>query len=155
MAEWFFLPGILFIVPMVFFEYRFGETRKDQYFLYLRAACTFFAFFFADLLGLLFIAIFVGSYIEFAGVNWIKNWLYIDSLSYIFLSFGYSLIIICATVIYNLLTQNPVDILVWVFIIGAGIFYAIDPFWAQKRVNLDTQKAIVAANRYKEHYEKK
>ncbi len=153
-VEWFFLPGILFIIPMILFEYRFGETRKDQYFLYLRAICTFFAFFFAGLLGLLFIAIFVGSYIEFAGVNWIKNWLYIDSLSYIFLSFGYALLIMCATITYNLLTQNPIDVLVWIFFLGAVIFYSIDTFWAQKRIIVNAERAINAADQYKEHYEK-
>jgi uncharacterized membrane protein YjjB (DUF3815 family) len=153
-VEWFFLPGILFIVPMIIFEYKFGETRRDQYFLYLRAISTFFAFFFADALGLLFVAIFIGSYIEFAGVNWIKNWLYIDDMSYIFLSFGYSLIVLCASVIYSLLNQIPIDFLVWAFIFAGLFFYAIDIFWAQKRVKLDAQKAVIAADRYKEHYEK-
>lgn len=153
-VEWLFLPGILFVIPMILFEYRYGETRKDQYFLYLRATCTFFAFFFAEELRLLFLAIFVGSYIEFAGVNWIKNWLYIDSLSFIFLSFGYSLLIICAKIIYDLLSQNPIDILVWFFFLGAIIFYAIDTFWAQKKIAVDTEKAVEAANQYKAHYKK-
>ena len=112
------------------------------------------AFLFADALGLLFIAIFVGSYIEFAGVNWIKNWLYIDDMSYIFISFGYSLIVLCGSVIYSFLNQIPVDPLMMVFILAGIVFYAVDTFWAQKRVKLDSQKAVIAANRYKEQYEK-
>ncbi|MHA1975416.1 MAG: hypothetical protein ACW98F_15270 [Candidatus Hodarchaeales archaeon] len=148
-----FLPGVLLILPMIFFEARFGETRRDQYFLYLRAISGFFAFYFADELGLLFIAIFVGSYIEFAGVNWIKNWLYIDTLSYIFLSFGYSLIILAAKMTYDLLVAKPIDSLSFLFFLGAIFFYAIDTFWWQKRINVDTSKAKTAATQYREKYE--
>ncbi|PWI47459.1 hypothetical protein CEE45_11635 [Candidatus Heimdallarchaeota archaeon B3_Heim] len=149
----FFLPGILLLIPMIIFEARFGETRRDQYFLYLRALCAFLAFYSADELGLLFIAIFVGSYIEFAGVNWIKNWLYIDSLSFIFLSFGYSLILMGAKMTYDLLVQNPIDPLPIIFFLTAIFFYAIDTFWWQKRIAVDTSKAVTAANQYREKYE--
>ncbi|MHA1942526.1 MAG: hypothetical protein ACW97P_12540 [Candidatus Hodarchaeales archaeon] len=148
-----FLPGILFVLPMIFFEYQYGETRRNQYFLYLRAASTLFAFYFADVLGLLFVAIFVGSYIEFAGVKWIKNWLYIDSLSFIFLSFGYSLMIMSAKMIYDFLTQTPINMLSWLFFVSAAIFYGIDTFWAQKFVDVDKDKANDAAKRYRQQYE--
>ncbi len=152
-VDQFFLPGVLLILPMIFFEARFGETRRDQYFLYLRAICAFFAFYFADELGLLFIAIFVGSYIEFAGVNWIKNWLYIDTLSYVFLSFGYSLIIMAAKLTYDLLVQQPIDSVSFLFFLAAIFFYAIDTFWWQKRIAVDTSKAVTAANKYYQKYE--
>lgn len=148
-----FLPGILFILPMILFEYRFGETRKNQYFLFLRALSGFFAFYFGDMLGLMFVAIFVGSYIEFAGVNWIKNWLYIDSLSYIFLSFGYSLIVLSAKMFYDFLTQTQIDTLSLIFLLLAILFYAIDTFWAQKFVEVDQDKAVDAAMRYRQQYE--
>ncbi len=145
------LPGALLILPMIFFEYKFGETRKNQYFLYLRALFTFLAFLSADLVGLLFIAIFVGSYIEFAGVYWIKNWLYIDDISFIFLSFGYSLLIMCATVLFNLVSQQPINPLTFLFFIGAIIFYSVDIFWAQKQVQVDTSKAKSAADQYRDN----
>ncbi len=147
-----FFPGILFIFPMIIFEYRYGETRRNQYFLFLRAFSGFFAFYFADALSLLFVAIFVGSYIEFAGVIWIKNWLYIDSLSFLFLSFGYSLIIMGAKMTYDFLTQTPINLGAWIFFMGAVIFYAIDIFWAQKYVEVDKDKAVDAAARYRQQY---
>ena len=146
------LPGVLFVLPMIFFEYKFGETRKDQYFLYLRALCTFLAFLSADLLGLLFIAIFVGSYIEFTGVYWIKNWLYIDDISFIFLSFGYSLILLLATLVYNFLSQILINPLTVLFVIGAIIFYGIDIFWVQKHIEVDDTKAKSAADQYRDNY---
>ena len=148
-----FLPGILFVIPMIIFEYKYGETRRNQYFLFLRAISGFFAFYFADALGLLFVAIFVGSYIEWAGVIWIKNWLYIDSLSFLFLSSGYSLIIMSAKTTYDLLTQTPIEFLSLVFFFLAVMFYAIDIFWAQKYVEVDKDKAIEAATRYSQQYE--
>ncbi len=146
------LPGILLVLPMIFFEYKFGETRRDQYFLYLRAICTFLAFLTADLLGLLFIAIFVGSYIEFTGVYWIKNWLYIDDISFIFLSFGYSLILLLATLAYNFLSHIPIHPLTILFVVGAIIFYSIDIFWAQKHIKVDDTKAKSAADLYRDNY---
>ena len=146
------LPGVLFVLPMIFFEYKFGETRKNQYFLYLRALSTFLAFLSADLLGLLFIAIFVGSYIEFTGVYWIKNWLYIDDISFIFLSFGYSAILICASILFDFLSQIPINPLTFLFLLGIIIFYSIDIFWAQKQVQVDTSKAKSAADQYRDNY---
>ena len=65
------LTGVLFVTPMFICEYKFGETRRDQYFLYARVLFTFLAFY--NNLGLLFIAIFVGTYIEWAGVFWLKT----------------------------------------------------------------------------------
>ncbi|MHA1215518.1 MAG: hypothetical protein ACTSPG_09475 [Candidatus Hodarchaeales archaeon] len=146
-----FLPGILFVLPMIFFEWKYGETRRDQYFLFARAIFTFLAFFVSGYLGLLFVAIFVGSWIEFAGVNWIKNWLYIDTMSYIFLSFGYSMIIFTAKLIVDLITQE-LNILGLILFAFAVAFYAIDTFWAQKHVEVDDTKAIKAANDYNERY---
>ncbi|MHA2226530.1 MAG: hypothetical protein ACXAC8_15075 [Candidatus Hodarchaeales archaeon] len=145
-VETIFLPGALFIIPMFFFEWRFGETRRDQYFLFARAIFTMLAFY--NNLSLLFIAIFVGSYIEFAGVNWIKNWIYIDDMSYIFLSFGYSLMILTAKIIVDLITVNLIELAVLIFFVLASIFYFIDTFWAQKRVKIDNNKAEMAARRY-------
>ena len=146
------IVGLLFVIPMIAFEYKYGETRRDQYFLYLRALCTFLAFLTADLLGLLFVAIFVGSYIEFAGVYWIKNWLYIDNISFIFLSFGYSAILMFATIISNLISSTPINPLTFLFFIGIIIFYSLDIFWAQKQVEVDTSKAKTAADQYRENY---
>ncbi len=147
--EFFFLPGILFIIPTFFFEWKFGETRRDQYFLFARAIFTFFAFLASNSLGLMFIACFVGAYIEFAGVNWIKNWLYIDTMSYLFISFGYSLMILWSKMLVDLLNGiiNPI---VWFFFILALLAAGVDIFWAQKRVKVDTNKAVVAAQQFHE-----
>ena len=153
-VEWLFLPGILFIIPMILFEHRFGETRRDQYFLYLRVLFTFLAFLFAEELGLLFLAIFVGSYIEFAGVNWIKNWLYIDTFSYIFICFGYSLPILFARILYDIINQMSIDSFVWLFYLCAVAAYAIDTFWMQKKIAVNTEKAHKAAEQYKANYVK-
>jgi hypothetical protein len=146
--RFFWLPGILFMVPMVVFEWKYGETRRTQYFLFGRALFTFLAFAFSNNLALLFIACFVGSYIEFAGVEWIKNWLYIDSMSYIFISFGYSLILLLSKLLVDLLTQNPIDLLVLICVLGAAASFAIDTFWAQKFVPVDQTKARRAAEEF-------
>ena len=145
-----FMPGVLFILPTFIFEWRYGKTRKDQYFLFARAIFTFLAFLASNSLGLMFIACFVGAYIEFAGVEWIKNWLYIDTMSYIFISFGYSLIILWSKMVVDLIAGviNPV---VWFFFISALVAGAIDLFWAQKKVEVDTKRAIVAAERFHEN----
>ncbi|MFX0015673.1 MAG: hypothetical protein ACFFB2_12125 [Promethearchaeota archaeon] len=145
-----FLPGVLFMIPTFFFEWRFGKTRKDQYFLFARVIFTFFAFLAADSLGLMFIACFVGAYIEFAGVNWIKNWLYIDTMSYIFISFGYSFMILCSKMLVDLIS-GIITPAVWIFFILAILAALIDIFWAQKKVDVDTSKAIVAAKQFHEN----
>lgn len=144
--ELFFLPGILFLIPTILFEVRFGQTRRNQYFLFGRAIFTILAFY--TNFGLLFIACFVGSYIEFAGVNWIKNWLYIDTMSYIFLSFGYSLIILLVKIIVDIIAGNNIEALVWIFAIIGVIFYFIDTFYQQKKIDLDSKKALIAAEEY-------
>lgn len=145
--ELFFLPGILFIIPTFFFEWKFGETRKDQYFLFARAIFTFFAFLASNNLGLLFIACFVGAYIEFAGVYWIKNWLYLDTMSFIFISFGYSFIILWSKMLVDLL-NGIIMPFVWLFFVLAVVAAAIDIFWAQKKVQIDSEKAIIAAKEF-------
>ncbi len=145
-VETLFLPGILFIIPTIILEWKNGETRRNQYFLFARAFFTLLAFY--NNLGLFFIACFVGSYIEVVGVNWIKNWLYIDTMSYIFLSFGYSLIILCAKMIVDIIAGNIIEPLVWIFFILAVLFYFIDIFYQQKRVIVDRKKAVVAAEQY-------
>ncbi|MFW9778406.1 MAG: hypothetical protein ACFFE8_06080 [Candidatus Heimdallarchaeota archaeon] len=144
----FWLPGILFMVPMVVLEWKYGETRRTQYFLFARAFFTFLAFAISNNLALLFIGCFVGSYIEFTGVEWIKNWLYIDSMSYIFISFGYSLILLFSKLLLDILNQNPIDILVVIFFLSAIAAFAIDTFWAQKFVPVDQTKARRAAEEY-------
>lgn len=141
-----YLPGILFVLPMFIFEYRYGKTRKDQYFLFARALFTLVAYY--NNLGLLFLAIFVGSYIEWAGVEWIKNWLYIDTMSYIFISFGYSMMVLIASVLTKILTSQPVDMLTLIFLLLAIIAYTIDIFYQQKKVEVDLEKAIKAAQDY-------
>ncbi len=148
--ELFFFHGILFIVPTFFFEWKFGETRKDQYFLFVRAIFTFFAFLASNSLGLLFIACFVGAYIEFAGVNWIKNWLYIDTMSFIFISFGYSFMILLSKMLVDLF-KGIVIPSVWLFFSIAVLAAIIDIFWAQKRVQVDTSKALIAAKQFHEN----
>ncbi|MHA2334884.1 MAG: hypothetical protein ACXAEU_22845 [Candidatus Hodarchaeales archaeon] len=151
--ETIFLPGILFLIPTILLEWKYGETRRDQYFLFARAIFTFLAYLAANNLGLLFAAVFVGSYIEWAGVYWIKNWLYIDTMSFIFLSGGYSLLILTAKMIIDIIAGNAIGPLVLVFYIIAALFYAVDTFWAQKQVvdkyELDkSDKAIVAAQKF-------
>ncbi|MHA1969133.1 MAG: hypothetical protein ACW964_15210 [Candidatus Hodarchaeales archaeon] len=144
--EGLFMPGILFIIPTVILEWKYGETRRDQYFLFARAFFTLLAFY--NNLGLLFVACFVGSYIEFAGVSWVKNWIYIDTMSYIFLSFGYSLLILFANMIVDIIAGNIIEPFVWLFFILAISFYFLDTFYQQKRVRIDKQKAVVAAEQY-------
>ncbi|MFX0210058.1 MAG: hypothetical protein ACFFDT_29020, partial [Candidatus Hodarchaeota archaeon] len=150
LPEFFFLPGILFIIPMFFFEWKFGKTRRDQYFLFARAIFTFFAFIASNSLGLMFVACFVGAYIEFAGVNWIKNWLYIDTMSYIFISFGYSFMILCSKMLVDLLNEE-ISPFVLLFFALAVLAAAFDIFWAQKRVKVDTSKALAAAKQFHEN----
>lgn len=142
------LPGAVFMIPMIIFEWKYGETRRTQYFLFARALFTFLAFAVSNNLALLFIACFVGSYIEFAGVEWIKNWLYIDSMSYIFLSFGYSLLMLCSKLLVDLFNQTPMDLVVWLFFALAAVSFAIDTFWAQKQVPIDRMKARRAAEQF-------
>lgn len=144
--------AVVFLIPMILAEYKYGETRKDQYFLFARAIFTFLAFY--SNFNLLFVAIFVGTYIEWAGVYWLKNWIYIDTISFVFLSFGYSLLILSANLIVDLLANNNVELIFWILYLLAAVFYAIDTFWAQKQVvkkyNLNnSDKAVVAANIYK------
>ncbi len=145
-SKTFFLPEIIFLIPTILLEWRFGETRRNQYFLFARAFFTFLAFY--NNLGLLFIACFVGSYIEFAGVNWIKNWLYIDTMSYIFLSFGYSLIVLCGKIIVDIVTGNIIEPYILIFIGLAIFFYFIDTYYHQKRIIKDKKRAMVAAEEY-------
>ncbi len=150
LPEFAFLPGVLFILPTFFFEWKFGETRKNQYFLFARAIFTFVAFLTSNSLGLMFIACFVGAYIEFAGVNWIKNWLYIDTMSYIFISFGYSFMILCSKMLVDLLNGELAPFTLLFFALAAFVA-AIDIFWAQKRVKVDTSKVLAAAKQYYEN----
>lgn len=154
-SEMFFFPEILLLVPVVTLEWKYGETRRDQYFLFARAIFTFFAFFFSNNLGLLFVACCIGSYIEFVGVTWIKNWLYIDTMSYVFLSFGYSLVILTIKVIVDLLIGNFIEPLLWFFFILAILCYGIDLFYFQKKAvikyGLDTSaKVVVVAERFQQ-----
>lgn len=152
--SFFFLPGIIFVIPMVIFEWRFGNTRRDQYFLFARAIFTFLAFWASNNLSLLFIAIFVGSYIEFAGVNWIRNWLYIDTMSYIFISFGYSLLVYLSKFIIEIINGVFYPI-AFIFLVLAVVAFFIDLFWVQKKIEVDTERAIIAANKYHQTYEAK
>lgn len=145
----FFLPGILFIIPMIFFEWRYGETRRDQIFLFARAAFTAFAFLASNSLGLMFVACFVGAYIEFAGVFWIKNWLYLDTMSFLFISFGYSFVVLCSKMLVDLLNGITIPF-VWLFFILAALAAAIDIFWVQKRVIIDPSKALIAAEQFQQ-----
>lgn len=142
------VTALIFVSPMFICEYKFGETRRDQYFLYARVLFTFLAFY--NNLGLLFIAIFVGTYIEWVGVFWLKNWLYIDTMSFLFLSGGYSLMILTAKIIVDLLGSTPIEPLVFIFFFLAILFYMIDTFYEQKRVvdkySLnESEKAALAA----------
>ncbi|MHA1169224.1 MAG: hypothetical protein ACTSP4_11300 [Candidatus Hodarchaeales archaeon] len=154
--ETLFLPGVLFIIPTIIFEWKYGETRRDQYFLFGRVLFTILAF--HDNLGLLFVAFFVGSYIEWVGVYWIKNWLYIDTISFLFLSGGYSLLILSAKMITDLIGANPINPLsLLCFFIAIG-FYILDTFWAQKKVvneyELDkSSKAAEAAEVYRKNWQ--
>jgi len=144
------LPSFFFILPMIFFEWRFGETRRDQYFLYARAIFTILAFIASNSLGLMFVACFVGAFIEFAGVNWVKNWLYLDTMSFIFISFGYSFMILFSKILVDLL-NGVILPFVWLFFALAMLSAAIDIFWAQKRVEIDPNKAKVAAQLFHEN----
>lgn len=146
------IPAVVFLSPIILAEYKYGETRRDQYFLFARALFTILAFY--NNLGLLFVACFIGSFIEWAGVYWIKNWLYIDNISFIFLSFGYSLVIITAKMIVDVLASNPIPIFVSIFYILAALSYILDLYWTQTKVrkqyNLDqSEKALEASKAFK------
>ncbi|MHA2247546.1 MAG: hypothetical protein ACXADY_21535 [Candidatus Hodarchaeales archaeon] len=145
--ETLFLPGILFLIPTIVLEWRYGETRRNQYFLFARVLFTFLAFFISNNIALICIACFVGSYIEFVGVYWIKNWLYIDHISFLFLSFGYSLMVLSAKIIIDIIS-GAVEPFVLVFFVLAIFSYFIDVFWAQKKIVIDSSKAVIAAKNF-------
>ncbi len=144
----FFLPGILFLIPMIALEWKYGETRRNQYFLFARVIFTFLVFLVSNNLSLVFVACFIGSYIEFAGVYWIRNWFYIDDMSFLFISVSYSLILLPAKIFVDLLEDTFIDPFVWLFFALSVLIHFIDSFWAQKRVVTDSSKAVMVAEEF-------
>jgi len=61
------------------------------------------------------------------------------------------LIILWSKMIVDLLFFGTLDPLVWLLFISALIAGGIDLFWAQKKVEVDTKRAIIAAEQFHEN----